>query len=426
MSMTELCLTLNNISDSQRLLELLPTSNEFLYTEKKVFRSKTLHMCSCGEKMVHNGFDYVRKKPFGKVKVGKQLCKTCGLQRHEDKHIFKKWLNSWHENLTQLATLLRDNNVSWQSVSNIMNFILPCSKTKLKYLFDRDIEQFTYEQDNYLIVNYDEQHPKKGRSQKFRLTLLDYQTKNIIADELFDNKDSETIELFLRNNLDVSKKLVIITDCDRTYPAIFKKIWGKKVVHQICILHLNKLISRDFGKKPSLQNMYNKYLLLNIFYNRDKELQYLEKLLERSNKSHFNWDEERNLFYAFVRKHEQRRRRKNKNLVQRTKAKAKELFDTYLTQIHLFPKCAQKRILMIRNNWRSLTAFYSVRNCPATNNAIENFYSTSLKTHRKKQFRTDEGLQNQMKISAKKRKYGLHKPMQTFVELFTTITLLFT
>ena len=424
--MTELCLTLNNISDSQRLLELLPTSNEFLYTEKQVFRSKTLHMCSCGEKMVHNGFDYVRKKPFGKVKVGKQLCKTCGLQRHEDKHIFKKWLNSWHETLTQLATLLRDNDVSWQSVSDMMNFILPCSKTKIKYLFDRDIEQFTYEQDNYLIVNYDEQHPKKGRSQKFRLTLLNYETKNVIADELFDNKDSETIELFLRNNLDVSRKLVIITDCDRTYPAIFKKIWGTKLVHQTCILHLNKLISEDFGKNLSLQDMYNKYLLLNIFYNREKELRYLEKVLKRSKKPYFNWDEERSSFYAFVRKHEQRRRRKKKNLIQRTKAKAKELFDTYLTQIHLFSKCAQKRILMIRKNWKSFTAFYSVRNCPATNNAIENFYSTSLKTHRKKQFRTDEGLQNQMKISAKKRKYGLHKPVQTFVELFTTITLLFT
>jgi len=80
-----------------------------------------------------------------------------------------------------------------------MNFIMPCSKDKLKYLFDKDIEQFEYEQENFLIVNYDEQHPIKGRTQKFRLTLLNYETGIVIADELFDNKNEETIELFLRN-----------------------------------------------------------------------------------------------------------------------------------------------------------------------------------------------------------------------------------
>lgn len=424
--MTQINLNLNNFNDFEALLSLFPSSNQFIFTEKKIFKSIKNHICCCGTKMVDNGFDFIRKKGFGKVKVGKQICQNCKKQQHEDKSFFKDLLSTWMKNLAEFATLLRDNDVSWQGTSKIMNYIMPCSKDKMKYLFDKDIEQFKYEQENYLIVNYDEQHPKKGRTQKYRLTLLNYQTKNVIADDLFDNKNEETIELFLRNHLDTTKKLIIITDCDRKYPSIFKKIWGNKLIHQKCLLHLNKLISSEFGKKPSLQNMYNRYLLLNIFYNRERELKYLERLLSKTSSSDFDWDEERNLFYKFVRKGEKRRRRKGKNHVQRKLWKAKELFDKYLNQISLFPKKAQERLLMIKKNWKLFTAFYKIKGCPATNNEVENYYSTSIKTHRKKQFRTDEGLKNQMKIAAKKRKGFLNKPKKTFLEIFSLIKLIVT
>lgn len=424
--MTRINLNLNNFNDFEALLSLFPSSNEYIFTEKKVFKSIENIFCSCGTKMVANGFDFVRKKGFGKVKVGKQICLNCKRQHHEDKSFFKDLLSKWMKNLAEFATVLRDNDVSWQGTSQIMNFIMPCSKDKMKYLFDKDIEQFEYEQENYLIVNYDEQHPKKGRSQKYRLTLLNYQTKNVIADDLFDNKEEETIELFLRTHLDATKKLIIITDCDRKYPNIFKKIWGKKLIHQKCLLHLNKLISNEFGKKPSLQNMYNKYLLLNIFYNRERELNYLKRLLLKCPNQNFNWDKERDLFYKFVRKGEKRRRRKGKNLVQRKLWKAKELFDICLNQIKFFPKKSQERILMIKKNWNLFSAFYKVKGCPATNNAIENYYSTSIKTHRKKQFRTKIGLINQMKIAAKKRRGFFGKPKKSFLEIFSLFKLIAT
>jgi hypothetical protein len=44
-----------------------------------------------------------------------------------------------------------------------------------------------------------------------------------------------------------------------------------------------------------------------------------------------------------------------------------------------------------------------VNGAPATNNPLETYYSTSLKTHRKKQLRTDRGIENQMKLPAMKR-----------------------
>ena len=78
----------------------------------------------------------------------------------------------------------------------------------------------------------------------------------------------------------------------------------------------------------------------------------------------------------------------------------------------------KKRLDMMARNWKYLTAFYFVEGAPATNNPIENYYSTSLKTHRKKQLRTDRGINNQLKFSAMKRAGMLKKPEKTLLEIF--------
>lgn len=424
--MTEIQLNFNNLSDSEALFSLFPTSDKYEFSAKKVFRLKHHIICSCGTEMVHNGFDYARKRGFGKVRIGKQLCKNCESQHHEDKSFWKKLLSQWKEMITNLILTLRDADVSWDVVSKIMNFIIPFGKTKAMYLFNNRIEQFDYPQDNYLIVNYDEQHPKKGRMQKFRLTLLNYKTKVPIAEGLFDNKEEETIKKFLQEHLDTKKELVIITDCDRRYPKIFKDLWGSKLIHQKCLLHLNKLVVKDFGKTKSLLNEYNKYLILNIFYNRKNELRFLEKLLKKQEKKNFTDDKEKrgwvnekfNTFRESVKKLENERRRVRENLQQRPLWKAKQLFAELWKQKQLFPKKVKERLKMIQKNWKFFTAFYSVKDCPATNNTIENYFSTSLKTHRKKQLRSDKGLINHMKLAALKRVHGFANPKKTILEIY--------
>ena len=39
-------------------------------------------------------------------------------------------------------------------------------------------------------------------------------------------------------------------------------------------------------------------------------------------------------------------------------------------------------------------AYHNTKNAPATNNVVENYYSSTMKQQHKKQYRTDEGLQN--------------------------------
>ena len=121
------------------------------------------------------------------------------------------------------------------------------------------------------IVLYDEQHPKKGRTQKFRLTLLDSVTGQPIAEELHDSKNSATITAFLTKYLDPSKRTFVV---------------------------------------------------------------------------------------------------------------------------------------------------YFVKGAPATNNGVENYYSTSLKTHRKKQLRSDRWIEIQMKLSAMKRAGLLGRCKKTLLEAF--------
>src|SRR3989338_2038670 len=427
--MTEIHLNLKNLCDFGMLLSIFPESNKYEFTSKRIFRLKEHVICNCGHEMVHNGYGYARKKGLGKVRIGKQICPICGEERHEEKGFWKSLLSRWKETITKIIIGLRDSHVSWQAISNLMRFILPFGKDKAIYLFNEAIEQFSYAQDNYAIVHYDEQHPKEGRCQKFRLTLLNYKTKRPIADELFDNKDDATIEAFLRKHLDPDKEIVIITDCDRRYPAIFKRIWGNKVIHQKCLLHLNKLVVYDFGKNISLLNEYNNYLILNIFYNREKEINFLKKLMKKQERKSFaspkekkEWVKEaKQKFYEYLRNMENTRRRNKKNLTQRKLFKAKEILDELLKQRILFPKKARKRLDMIKDNWKYFTAFYRIKDCPATNNALENFYSTSLKTHRKKQLRSDKGIINHMKLSAIKRATDMLDTKETILDIYSAI-----
>ena len=278
---------------------------------------------------------------------------------------------------------------------------------------------------NIQFVHYDEQYPKAGRNQKYRLTLLDSPSRQAIADELFDSKDANTIEEFLRRNLNTHKPVFIVTDLYRGYSEIFKKVFGNNVTHQLCLLHLNKLIVNDFPRRTSIEQELIKYSLLNIFYNREPEIEFLsclideeKDLLQKSRKEYKVWIKEaKRLFCEFVHNLELKRRRENQNLELRTHYEALNNFKELFSKIDSFELAVRKRLMKIKELWPKLTAFYLVDNAPATNNALENYYSTSLKTHRKKQLGVS-GIENQMKLSTLKRSGILSRPRRTLLDAF--------
>jgi hypothetical protein len=405
--------------------------NDFEITFDGVFRLKNAPLCpSCDTQMNHNGHNKYTKKNLGTIKIGKYLCPCCEKKLEEDKSVWEKIKTEFFNQLKRIYRLLRNNNVSYQAISDIMNLIFPQSKGTVFRGFIESMEEVEIpENGKAYIVHYDEQFPKKGRCQKFRLSLFDAKTKNPIAEGLFDDKNSETIKQFLISNLDINEPIYIVTDFGISYPKIFKEIFGDKLLHQYCLFHLNKLIGKDFPRKTTIAQDLLKYKLYNIFYNHEKEIELLTKLeakergIIQDKKVYSKWIKKaKNDLHTFVHELELARRRKKVNHEMHSLDKSKVNFDDLFKDRESFDKKIKTRLIMIKDHWKNLTMFHVLPGLPATNNPIENYYSTSLKTHRKKQLRTDEGILNQMKLSAMKRAKMFEEATKPLLELFMRFT----
>ncbi len=420
--------TFKNISEIPNLVNVFSNfGNDYEYTETCIFRRIKPPKCpECNNTTVNNGFNQYTKKGLGTIKIGKYLCKHCGKILEEQRTAWEKIKKELFSHLGQIYQMLRLNHVSYQAISDIMNLIFSRSKGTVFREFNKMMEAVEVSQLKAVyIVHYDEQFPKEGRCQKFRLTLLDAKTKQKLADELFDNKNPETIKQFLISKLDTSEPIFIVTDFGTSYPNVLKEIFGDKLLHQYCLLHLNKLIVKDFPKKTTMAEELLKYRLLNIFYNREKEIKMLRELELKEREIIQNEDiykawikKVKNEFYRFVHELELDRRRRNENLEINSLDKTKENFNDLLIEQNSFDITIQKRLKMIKEHWKNLVIFHLVEGAPATNNAIENYYSTSLKTHRKKQFRINLGIINQLQLSSMKRAGMFNEIKPTLLERF--------
>jgi hypothetical protein len=427
--MVSLDTNLNNFSYCEILFAIFGEfSTDFVYTATGIFRRTKPPVCpECGTPMNYNGYNTYDKRGLGSVKIGRYICPSCDKSCEEERSFWEKLKGNFFGIIGEIYNLMKLHHVSYQGISDIMGLIYPQGKDTIFNMFADSIEKTVIPPiEDFQIVLYDEQHPKKGRTQKFRLTLLDSVTGQPIAEELHDSKNPATITAFLTKYLDPSKRTFVVTDLDPRYPGVFKEFFGENLIHQYCLMHLNKLIVADFPRNTTIEQELMKYRMLNIFYNRDAELKFLLGMLEEeqvmkqgSKKEYRVWLRKQiATFREFVREQKRDRRRKKRNLVQRPYIEALMLFDELVEEIDSFEKYVQKRLRKIKKNWGHFTAFYFVKGAPATNNGVENYYSTSLKTHRKKQLRSDRGIENQMKLSAMKRAGLLGRCKKTLLEAF--------
>jgi len=401
--------------------------NEFEITSEGVFCRIIAPECpDCGTNMDHNGHNDHTKMNLGTFKVGRYRCPCCHKSLEEDISVWEDLKREFFNQLRRIYRVFKNNNVSYQAISDIIKLIFLQSKSSVFRGFIESMEEVEIpESGKAYIIHYDEQFPKKGRCQKFRLTLLDAKTKKPIAEELFEDKNSETIKQFLMSNLDINEPIYIVTDFGTSYPKILNEIFGNKLLHQYCLFHLNKLIAKDFPRNTTIAQELLKYRLFNIFYNHEKEIEMLtefeakERRIINKKKSYKIWIKNvKHDFYKFVHELELARRRKKENHEMHSLEKSKNNLDELLKDKKSFPEEIQTRLNMIKDNWKNLTMFQALPGFPATNNSIENYYSTSLKTHRKKQLRTDQGILNQMKLSAMKREGMFDEVVPTLLELF--------
>jgi hypothetical protein len=426
--MTTINLNLKNFSHRDVLLKIFSGyADDYEYTADGIFRRiKPLICPDCDIMMVNNGYNIHCKEHLGSVKVGRYLCPSCRKSLEEDFGFWEKIKSSFLEPLIKICQILRHNHASLEEIESLLAHIYPRDGDTIQNWIKNSVNEIVIPKlEKVQIIHYDEQHPKSGRNQKYRLTLLDGISRKPIADEIYDSKDSDTVKAFLRKHLNPAQKIFIVTDLFKSYPNIFHDVFGNNVTHQFCLFHLNKLIVNDFPKTASMDQELAKYRMLNIFYNRELEIKFLSRMaevekdiLKKSTESYKDWlKKTRHLFSQFLHNQELKRRRNEENLKQRSYCSAVINFNNLMAEFDSFEIPVRRRLLKIKKYWDSLTAFYFVDEAPATNNAIENYYSASLKTQRKSQLR-EPGLEIQMKLSAMKREGFFGEPKMTLLEAF--------
>lgn len=400
---------------------------EFEYTSNGVFRRSNRPICpSCFTRMNYNGYNVYTKQKLGSIRIGRYVCPVCGGSLEEDRGFWESLKNEFFTVLDRLFQVLRVNHVSFRGISDVMDLIFPRGKDTIMNAFNESVEKTIVPPvKDVHIIHYDEQFPKKGRTTEYRLTLLDHDTGRPIAEELSDKKDPETVKKFLSRHLDSEQKIFVVADLYSSNRQVFEEFFGENLIFQYCLLHLNKLIVKDFPKNTTLKQELTKYRLLNIFYDRDAEIQVLEKII-KTNPEHTDqpkkWHKTKlKPFKEFVYQRKLKRRRNHLNLRQRTYMDACVKIQQLMAEIKTFDQKVQKRLRKIDKNWKYFTNFYFIPDAPATNNLIENHYSTSLKTHQKKQLRTDKGIGNHIKLSNIKKAGILDKTGGTILEIHQKI-----
>ncbi len=313
---------------------------------------------------------------------------------------------------------MRIGYLSFENISETLSPFIQLSPDTVRNIHQRAVDGAEIDIESDLeIFHYDEQHPKKGRTQKYRLSLLDGKTRQMIVEELATELNSYIVRDFLDRHLPKDKIIFIITDHLRMYNDILDEIRPGYILHQHCLLHLNKNIVKDFHRNCSFKNELIKYELLNIFYDRTEEIEYLKlavkrelRYLSRHEKGYNRWLlDQREEFHEFVRSIEKKRRKNCKRMRIPDRMKMWSLneaisnLDRLKVRLNEFSVSVRKRILMIEHDWDRLTAFYHFDGAPATNNPIENYYSCSCKQVKKKQHRKNTGLLRQWKLYAMKR-----------------------
>ncbi|MBV1756065.1 MAG: hypothetical protein KMY52_10990 [Methanobacterium sp.] len=195
--MVSLDCTLLNFSEKDLFFSIFENyGNDFEYTYKGVFRRTPPPLCpDCGSGMNHNGYNTYSKKNLGSVKIGRYICPLCGEPGEESREFWESLKKEFFSVLNHVYQILRVNHVSYEGISDLMEAIFPRGKDTILRAFTDSVEKAVVPPlEVSYIVHYDEQFPKRGRSQKYRLTLLDNFTAQPIADELHNKKDPNTIK----------------------------------------------------------------------------------------------------------------------------------------------------------------------------------------------------------------------------------------
>jgi hypothetical protein len=409
--MVTICPTLENFQSVDTLFPIMKGFPKNCVLENGVFFSEQAPCCPvCGGQMVHNGYNIHTKKGVCQVKLGKYHCPHCHKNTQESPTLFRKLLKFFEGHLVPFLRTIRTEKVAYLGIEVIMKRIFPLDKDTIYSLINSGIDETTLpkpEDRPVQIIGNDEQFPSTGGKQRVRITIVDLISGIPYIDVIVDSKNSETIKsVFLQAGVSFTKPTIIVTDIDQSYPKILHELFGDNFIHQPCLFHLQQLICKSFKKNCSIHDELLKYKFLNVFYNHDKEIEWLSSRLETEDHLVSAGDKSKYRHWLFSIKSEFRIicNDLKKSLNQKGRRQVRTYFDIVEHQLDLMENIdeyspeLQKRLKMMDKKFIDLTNFCESQNIPTTNNFIENYFFRTLNTNWKKRMRTDKGLINHLKL----------------------------
>lgn len=413
-----------------------------LFINEKGIILPELTICPiCHSKISKNGYNEsksCRAKSFGlSLKKGRVSCSNpnCNFKINLSQTIFNGWFEKLAELIESVILCLGTKKLSCSDIKdhlkNTFGISVSCEyiRTSLKKLMDT-IKEPSIQFEPSGVVIHDEQFVKiKGVDLK-RISTVDANNANVYYDKLHQNRNEETtIEVCTEIKKAVEKIYSVVVDGCIASQNAFKKVFHGIII-QFCLFHFIKNV-RDAYKEEvgygtgrsriPLDYLIGFFSIINIFFNHDRELNYLRELqkelnehLHRINSSNYSSSKKEEYTKDYKEKYDLKaakylkeirkiRRRKNgMKLELRTEEDAKKLF-LDAKMYNVFPKKVQKQIDRLERGWVNFTHCMRDDTIPPTSNKVEQFYAMTLNWIEKNNLQSEEQFYSQQKFALIKR-----------------------
>ena len=85
--------------------------------------------------MSHNGYNRYSILDLVNIKLGKYICTKCNMSLQENNTFWEKMKFEFSQIITGLYQVLRDHNVSFEGVSEVMDYLFPQSRDTISRNF---------------------------------------------------------------------------------------------------------------------------------------------------------------------------------------------------------------------------------------------------------------------------------------------------
>jgi len=111
-------------------------SNEYEFTSEGVFRRINSPAClRCGKRMSHNGYNTYPRLELAVIKPGKYHCKKCNISSQAENIFLTNMKFEISKMLAGLYQVLRNHEVSYEGVSEVMDYLIPQSRDTFSQKF---------------------------------------------------------------------------------------------------------------------------------------------------------------------------------------------------------------------------------------------------------------------------------------------------